>query len=222
MRGDLDRSRINARELIGKLEQEFLPGFRERHPGAELTLDGEAKESRITQASLRSALLVGLIGIFILLSFQFRSYIEPLIVMAAIPMSLIGVIWGHMLLGLELTMPSIFGFASLAGVVVNDSILLISFARRRRAEGDSPADAARGASRLRYRAILLTTLTTVAGLTPLLAEKSLQAQILIPLASSIVFGLLASTVLVLLVIPALYSILGDLGLVARLEQPHGE
>jgi len=222
VRGDVDRSLVNARELLDEFKRDFLPGFAERHPDVGVTLEGEARESKTTQASLGSALLVGLIGIFILLSFQFRSYVEPLIVMVAIPMSLIGVIWGHILLGLDLTMPSIFGFASLAGVVVNDSILLVAFARRRRGEGKTPADAARDASRLRYRAVLLTSLTTVAGLLPLLAEKSLQAQILIPLATSIVFGLIASTVLVLLVVPALYAILGDLGLIARLEPAQGE
>jgi len=152
-----------------------------------------------------------MISIFILLSFQFRSYIEPLVVMSMIPMALIGVIWGHMLMGLNLTMPGIIGFTSLAGIVVNDSILLVEFLKLRTHQGHALTEAAKMASRERFRPVLLTSITTIAGLTPLLLEKSLQAQILIPLATSIVFGLLTTTLLVLLVVPAMFSILGDLG-----------
>jgi multidrug efflux pump subunit AcrB len=115
-------------------------------------------------------------------------------------------------------MPSIFGFVSLAGVVVNDSILLVTFTKNRIAEGLSVPEAAAQASRERFRAILLTSLTTVAGLTPLLLEKSLQAQFLIPLAAAIVFGMIASTVLVLLVVPCMYAVLGDLGLVTAHDE----
>ncbi len=118
-------------------------------------------------------------------------------------------VWGHLLMGLELSMPSMVGFASLAGIVVNDSILLVEFLKLRVREGKSTVDAAKIASRERFRAVLLTSLTTVAGLLPLLSEKSLQAQVLIPLAVSIVFGLITTTLLVLLVVPALFSILGD-------------
>jgi multidrug efflux pump subunit AcrB len=114
-------------------------------------------------------------------------------------------------MGLDLSMPSMMGAVSLAGIVVNDSILLVEFIKIRRREGQKVPDAARHASRERFRAVLLTSLTTIAGLLPLLAEKSLQAQILIPLAVSIVFGLIASTFLILIVIPSLYTILDDLG-----------
>jgi multidrug efflux pump subunit AcrB len=148
------------------------------------------------------------LGVFLLLSFQFRSYREPLIVMAAIPLCLTGVIWGHLLLGYPLTMPSMMGFVSLMGVVVNDAILLSIFIDNRLDEGASPYAAVTGASRDRFRAILLTTLTTVAGLFPLLTEQSMQAQILIPLAISLIFGLLASTFLILIVIPCLYLMTG--------------
>jgi len=210
IQGDIDRSKLNAEELTATLKAKFMPGFRERHPDVELVLAGEAKESKTTGSSITRALMIGLLGVFFILSFQFRSWIEPLMVMVAIPFSLVGVIWGHLALGLDLTLPSIFGFVSLAGVVVNDSILLVVFIKMRRAEGVDRLDAARQAGRDRFRAVLLTSLTTIAGLLPLLAERSLQAQILIPLAASIVFGLLASTVLVLLVLPAMYSILGDI------------
>jgi multidrug efflux pump subunit AcrB len=163
-------------------------------------------------------MLVGVIGVFILLSFQFRSYVEPLVVMVAIPLSLIGVIWGHWLMGHNLTMPSILGFISLAGVVVNDSILLVIFLKMAREQGLEASEAAARASRERFRAILITSLTTIAGLLPLMFEQSLQAQILIPLAISIIFGLSSSTVLVLLVIPCLYMILDDLGFTATIEE----
>lgn len=117
-------------------------------------------------------------------------------------------------MGLEFSMTSIMGFVSLAGVVVNYSILVVTFIQLRRAEGDNIVTAAKNDSRLRFRAVLLTSLTTVMGLLPLLTERSLQAQVLIPLATSLVFGLITSTLLVLIVIPALYAILGDLGIIS--------
>jgi multidrug efflux pump subunit AcrB len=120
------------------------------------------------------------------------------------------VVWGHLLMGFDLTMPSMVGFASLAGIVVNDSILLVEFIKLREREGQAPTEAACQASRDRFRAVLLTSLTTIAGLLPLLAERSMQAQFLIPLTASIVFGLMASTVLVLVVVPCLYGMVSDL------------
>ncbi|MEA3231117.1 MAG: efflux RND transporter permease subunit, partial [Thermodesulfobacteriota bacterium] len=167
---------------------------------------------QITQKSMQRALLIGMVGVFFLLSFQFRSYTEPLIVMVAIPFALIGVIWGHVLMGVELSTPSILGFIALAGIVVNDSILLVVFLKNALARGKDLHAAAAEASRSRFRAVLLTSATTIAGLLPLLFEQSLQAQILIPLVISTAFGLMASTVLVIFVIPCLYVILGDLGL----------
>ncbi len=112
-------------------------------------------------------------------------------------------------------MPSMMGFVSLSGIVVNDSILLVEFLKLRVQEGQSVAAAASQASRERFRAVLLTSVTTIAGLLPLLAERSLQAQVLIPLAASIVFGLLASTLLVLFVVPALFSVFADLGMTSE-------
>ena len=210
IQGDVDRKFVNVEELLRELRQNYLPQFEKRHPSVSLAVEGEAQESAETNASVMRAFMMGLLGVFVLLSFQFKSWIEPALVMVTIPLSLIGVIWGHLLMGYDLTMPSIFGFVSLAGVVVNDSILLVGFAKARRRDGLGIVEAATLASRQRFRAVLLTSLTTIAGLTPLLLEKSLQAQFLIPLAAAIVFGLLASTVLVLLIIPCLYAILGDL------------
>jgi multidrug efflux pump subunit AcrB len=211
--GDVDTDRTNTNVLLTRFQADLLP--RLEAEGLRVSLEGEVKEGGVTQRSMQQALLIGLIGIFGLLSFHFRSYLEPVTVMLAIPLALIGVLGGHLLLGLPFTMPSMLGFASLAGVVVNDSILLVEAIKRRRREGVGVLDAARGASRDRFRAVLLTSLTTIVGLLPLLAETSLQAQFLKPLAASIVFGMFASTVLVLVVIPSFYAILGDLGWATR-------
>ncbi|MCB1760979.1 MAG: efflux RND transporter permease subunit [Gammaproteobacteria bacterium] len=209
--GDLDPRISNAAEIIRHTRNAFLPELQQRYPGIDLSVQGQAQESAKTGASMLRGFAVGMIIIFILLSFQFRSYSQPLVVMSVIPMALIGVIWGHLAMGLNLTMPGIIGFTSLAGIVVNDSILLVEFLKMRVREGHPVEIAARMASRERFRAVLLTSLTTIAGLLPLLSESSLQAQILIPLATSIVFGLAMTTLLVLLVVPTLFTILSDLG-----------
>ena len=210
IRGNVDTRMSNTADL---LKRDLLPELKQKYPDLSLAFEGEFKEVQMTQQSMMRAMLVGLIGVFALLSFQFRSYLEPLTVMMAIPLALIGVFWGHWLMGVDVSMPSMLGFASLAGIVVNDSILLVLFLKMQRDAGQDILTACVEASRLRFRAVLLTSLTTIAGLLPLLAERSLQAQVLIPLAISIAFGLLASTVLVLLVVPCLYAVLADVGLV---------
>lgn len=207
--GDIDTSIANSREIITHTREHFVPQLLQQFPGVHAGFEGQSKETAKTGASMIRGFTLGLLGIFILLSFQFRSYLEPLSVMFIIPLALIGVIWGHLLMGLNMTMPGIIGFASLSGIVVNDSILLVTFLKLKMKEGHDVIEAAKLASRARFRAVILTSVTTIAGLIPLLLEKSLQAQILIPLATSIIFGLLASTILVLLVVPALYSIMTD-------------
>jgi len=219
VQGDVDSRFANTAEIIADTRAQFLPELTQRYPSVSVGLEGQSKESATTGSSLLRGFLVGLTGIFILLSFLFRSYLEPFVVMVAIPLALIGVIWGHLAMGLEVSMPSMMGFVSLAGIVVNDSILLVEFLKLRAREGHSVPEAAKLASRERFRAVLLTSLTTIAGLIPLLSERSLQAQVLIPLATSIVFGLLASTVLVLLVVPALFSILDDWGRTSLNKEP---
>ncbi len=215
LRGDIDGRRTNMVALVDRMRRAFLPEFQTKYPDVTVAFEGELKEGATTRASIFRGMLVGLLGVFILLSFQFRSYLEPFVVMVAIPLALIGVVAGHLIMGISLSMPSILGFVSLAGIVVNDSILLVLFLKQRHDEGAGLLESARLASRQRFRAIVLTSLTTIAGLLPLLAERSLQAQVLIPLATSIAFGLMASTVLVLLVVPSLYLILADFGLVEK-------
>ena len=207
--GDIDTSIANSREIVTHTRKNFIPQLLEQYPGVHAGFEGQSRETAKTGGSMIRGFSLGLLGIFMLLSFQFRSYLEPLSVMFIIPLALIGVIWGHLLMGLNMTMPGIIGFASLSGIVVNDSILLVEFLKMKMKEGHNVIEAAKLASRARFRAVVLTSVTTIAGLTPLLLEKSLQAQILIPLATSIIFGLLATTILVLLVVPALYSILDD-------------
>jgi len=222
VRGDVDTRFANANELIARFRAAAVPGLVQRYPNLQFAVAGESESSGGTQRSMLAALGIGLLGVFILLSFQFRSYVEPLIVMVAIPFSLIGVVWGHWLLGTPLSMPSFMGFIALAGVVVNDSILLVLFLKNAVGEGADSQAAAGRASRSRFRAVLLTSATTIAGLTPILFERSLQAQILKPLVISTVFGIAASTALVLLGIPCMYQILADLGWTEKRGEEHEE
>ena len=215
IRGDLDTDVANAGEILADTRARFLPGLEARYPGIAVALEGQAEETAVTGASLQRNFLIGLGAVFLLLCFQFRSYVEPVLVMAVIPAGLVGVVWGHYALGLDLSMPSMVGFASLAGVVVNNSIVLVAFIKLHRRNGESATDAARRAARQRFRAILLTSLTTVAGILPLLTETSLQAQIMKPLVASLGFGLAAATFQVLFLVPALYAILDDFGLTEK-------
>lgn len=212
IRGDVDPREGNLSEILAATQADFMPGFAARYPDIAVELEGEAAEQAETSASLMRGFALGLVGMFVLLSFQFRSYIEPVIVMLSIPLALIGVVWGHLIMGQQLVMPSLLGYASLAGIVVNDSILMVAFIKKNAAEGMDVVTAARTASRERFRPVLLTSLTTIAGLLPLLFEQSLQAQVLIPLVTSLAFGLAMSTVLVLVLLPCTYAILHDFGL----------
>ncbi len=208
---------VDARQASGQAIVDDLVGsgwleaFRARHPDVAVAFEGQVASSAETGGSIGRGLLIGLVGIFVILSFQFRSYVEPLIVMVAIPLAFIGAIWGHVLMGYYLSMPSLIGAASLAGIVVNNAILLIHFIKTHRGRGLDAVAAAGQASRDRLRAILISSTTTIAGLLPLLAETSSQAAAIKPLVISVVFGLLSATVMVLLVIPALYVLFDDWG-----------
>ncbi|MCG8122428.1 MAG: efflux RND transporter permease subunit, partial [Candidatus Thiodiazotropha taylori] len=222
VQGDVDRSQANAQELLALAQAEFIPGLLERYPDIHFDIQGESKESAKTGQSIGRNVLLGLIGVYMLLALQFKGYMAPLTVMLVIPAALIGVMFGHLALGLDLTMPSMVGMASLFGVVVNDSILLVVFIREASARGIAVMKAAKDAARARFRPILLTSISTIAGLTPLLLEKSLQAQILIPLAASIAFGLTAATLVALFLVPAVYCILDDFDLLGRLHDESDE
>ncbi len=212
VQGTINTSIANANAIVGDTLANFVPELEERYPSLSIGIEGQRAEATITQKSMVKGFGIGLLGVFLLLSFLFRSYIEPLVVMLIIPFSLIGSIFGHMAMGLDFSMPSMLGFVALAGVVVNNSILLVDFVKHEHGASKTVAEAAAKAARARFRAIFLTSLTTVAGLLPILTETSLQAQILIPLVASLVFGLSASSLITLFVLPAFYAILDDFGL----------
>ncbi|EPM5660222.1 efflux RND transporter permease subunit [Vibrio alginolyticus] len=216
--GDIDNTKANSTAIIRQFQQDEAPKLMQKYPGLRFDFEGEAKDTAETGASMGKGFLLGLFGVFAILSYQFRSYLEPFVVMLAIPLAFIGVVWGHILLGHSLSMPSMMGFVSLAGIVVNDSILLVQYIRHHVDEGDNVHDSVVKASRERFRAVFLTSMTTAAGLLPLLTETSLQAQVIQPLVISIVFGIFASTLLVLFMIPAAYAILADFGLVHKHEE----
>jgi multidrug efflux pump subunit AcrB len=212
IQASLDTEVANAREIMGMLKKQVLPTLKEKYPGVRFASQGQDKETAETGSSLQTNLLIGVIGIYLILVFQFRNYLQPIAVMMAIPMGLIGVVWGHVLMGLDLTMPSLVGFATLAGVVVNDNILLVTFIKDRMGEGLSAMEAGRQAARDRFRPIMLTSLTTLAGLLPLLTETSTQAQLLIPLVASLAFGLMTATIASLLLVPSFFAFLEEVRL----------
>lgn len=213
--GDVDDQTLNTNVLLGRLSNTILKEIERDYPDIKVSLEGENKEGNETSSSIVNKFMMGLVGIFIILSFQFRSYIEPAIVMLAIPLALIGSLWGHLLLGYDMTMPSMIGFVSLAGIVVNDSILLVEYIKQHIADGIPAHKAAVNASKARFRAVFITSATTIAGLFPLMFETSTQAQILQPLVVSIIFGMITSTCLILFLLPSFYVILDDFGLVKK-------
>jgi len=215
---DVDLSVTSAREVLGDIQERFLPGLLAAQPGISYALEGEQREERESLRGLGRNSLFALLVIFTLLAIPLRSYAQPLVIMATIPLGAVGAIAGHAMLGLPLSFSSVIGMVALAGVVVNDSIVLVDRVNRLRREGHDVGTAVRDAGAARFRPIFLTSLTTSLGLLPLLLEQSPQAQFLIPMAVSIAAGVLAATVVSLLVVPAAYLVLEDLrGLVGGLE-----
>ncbi len=207
---DVDEAVANANAINNRLASTVLPAMSQEFPGLSYRFQGERREQKKSLRSLAVNFVVALLGIFALLGIQFRSYSQPLIVMAAIPFGLIGAVVGHALMGYELSILSSFGVVALTGVVVNDSLILIDLINRQRAssEGKMVAVVVDSGQR-RFRPIFLTTLTTFVGLTPMLLERSLQARFLVPMAISIAFGILFATAITLLLVPALYMVLED-------------
>ncbi|MFV8823350.1 efflux RND transporter permease subunit [Thauera sp. WH-2] len=202
----VDPSVSNANTVQAELERNTLPALAERYD-FDFSFEGRSADQRETMADMRDGLVLGLGLIYLVLVWSFSSWTWPLVVMSAIPLGLAGAIFGHWVLGIDLTILSMFGLFGLAGIVVNNSIILVSLFKELQHKGASLHDALVGASCGRLRAVLLTSLTTIGGLTPLLFERSLQAQFLIPMATSIAFGLGFSALLVLFFVPALLSLL---------------
>ena len=207
---DVDPAVTNANEVIADLAANVMPGIMARHPKVTYSLSGEQEFQSEALGDMMRAFLIALIMIFALLAIPFRSYVQPAIVMSAIPFGLIGALTGHLVLGMDLTMLSIFGIIALTGVVVNDSLVMVDFINRSYRGGTPLEQALREAGQARFRPIMLTSLTTFVGLSPLLLEKSIQAQFLIPMAVSLAFGVLFATGITLLLVPTLYRILEDL------------
>lgn len=203
---DVNSQVTSVAALNATLEETVLAELRRDWPQLVVSFEGRATDQRDTLADLKTGLGVGLLLIYLVLAWVFSSYGWPLVVMSIIPFGLAGALFGHWVMGLDLTLMSLFGFFALSGIVVNDSIILVDFYRWLRTQDMAVAEALVEAACQRLRAVLLTSLTTIAGLGPLLFETSLQAQFLIPMAASIAFGLAFSTLLVLLVVPALLVI----------------
>ena len=215
---DVDETITNANEVRMDLVSRFLPQLQDSYPGLRYTIEGEGKEQQESLADVVRGFVIALFCIYALLAIPFRSFSQPFVVMSAIPFGLVGAVTGHLIMGHNLSLLSMFGIVGLAGVVVNDSLVLVDATNRFRDQGLSAREAITRAGPLRFRAVILTSLTTFAGLTPMLLERSLQAQFLIPMAISLGFGVLFSTGITLLLVPSLYMILDDVhGLLANIK-----
>ncbi len=197
-------------QIKSALLAEALPQLSDRYPGLAYSFEGKQADMAESMTSLVTGLGLALLLIYALLAIPFRSYLQPAIIMVSIPFGIVGAVLGHLLLGYSLSVMSMFGVVALSGVVVNDSLVLIDFANRQQRKGQSALSAVVDAGILRFRPILLTTLTTFCGLMPMIFETSRQARFLIPMAISLGFGILFATLIALLLVPCLYLIVEDM------------
>lgn len=201
---------INAQSIIADINRNYMPDLLSKYPTVKTELGGGSQSRQDLNHDLLIGAMVSLIMIFGLMAIPLKSYSKPLLVMSAIPFGIIGAIIGHLILGLPLSILSFFGIIALSGVVVNDSLLMVDFINRARSEGMTRKEAAVHAGTNRFRAIILTSLTTFFGLLPITFETSIQAKIVIPMAVSLAFGILFATFITLVWIPCLYVLLGNL------------
>ena len=213
--GYVDKKVTSSSEIVGDMDEGFLPGLVQKYPGLSYSLEGDAEQQARSGKSLIRAFGVSLIFIYALLAVALKSYLAPLTIMSAIPFGIIGAVMGHYLLGMSLSILSFFGILALNGVVVNDSLVLVSAVQSRLRQGMSTEDAVLNAGVARFRAVLLTSLTTFVGLAPILAERSMQAQFLKPMALSLASGILFATAITLFLVPVLYSLGTSVKSVAR-------
>lgn len=207
---DVDETKNNANELRNTLAKTLLPELKAQYPDLSWSWAGEGKEQKESMQDIFKSFILALMLIYVLLAIPLKSYGQPLIIITAIPFSILGAILGHLLLGFNLSILSMFGIVGLAGVAVNDALVLVDAANFLKQQGNKPFEAAYLAGQKRFRAVILTSLTTFAGLMPMILEKSLQAQFLIPMAISLGFGILIATFITLLLIPCLFLIAQDL------------
>ena len=204
-----DKSLVEPGKVVSEVRRGILKELEQKYPGVSGQLDGASQDEMDAQRDLMKAAVFAMFCIYALMAVPLKSYTQPLIIMSVIPFGLIGAVIGHMVLGLSMSIMSVFGLVALAGVVVNDSLIMVDFVNRARAQGVAIKQAVVDAGTQRFRAILLTSLTTFVGLAPIVLERSLQAQIVIPMAVSLAFGILFATVITLVLIPALYVMLED-------------
>jgi multidrug efflux pump subunit AcrB len=207
---DVDYKIATPNDIIAKIQSDILPKILTKYSGLTASFEGESKEQKKDLKNIGNNMLIALLLIFILLGSQLRSYIQPIIIMSAIPFGIVGAVLGHFLLGQDFTFISLFGIVALMGVVVNDSVVLMDFLNRKVDEGESVFNAAILAIKRRFRPILLTSLTTSLGLFPMLLETSLQARFLIPMVISLAAGIIFATVIILLLVPSLVLIAEDI------------
>jgi multidrug efflux pump subunit AcrB len=208
---DLDENTAQAADIIRDVfEGDFQAVLREEFPSVTLELGGASEEERELIIRLIYTGALGLFAIYALMAIPLRSYAQPLIIMGVIPFGMIGALVGHFVVGIPFSALSLFGLVALAGVVVNDSIIMVDFINKAVIDGVAVRDAVVRAGMERFRAIVLTSLTTFFGLIPILLETSLSAQIVTPMAVSLGFGIVFATLITLVLIPCLYVILDDL------------
>ena len=207
---DVDLSEANANEILAKFESEHIVPILLDYPSVNYSFEGEQREQRDTLSSLFKNFALALFVVYVLLAVPFKSYLQPLIIMSAIPFGFTGAVIGHIIMGMNLAVLSIIGIVALSGVVVNDSLVMVDFINRyKRDDGKTSLEAALAAGPRRFRPILLTSITTFVGLFPLLIEKSVQAQFLIPMAISLAYGVLFATLITLILVPTSYLIIED-------------
>ena len=217
---DITESTANAEDINRDLEARFLPTLMEDYPGLRYSYEGEQRERSDSFSSLGKGFAIAMFAIYALLAVPFRSYSQPLVIMIAIPFGMIGAVWGHVLMGIDLGLLSMFGIVALSGVVVNDSLILLSFHNELRDQGATGDEALEKACQHRFRPILLTSLTTFFALLPMILEKSVQAQFLIPMAVSLAFGIMFATIIILVGVPTTMKLLSLAQSAAtRPEQP---
>ena len=208
---DVDLSEANANEILAKFELEHILPILRDYPSVNYSFEGEQREQRDTLGSLFKNFALALFVVYVLLAVPFKSYLQPLIIMSAIPFGFTGAVIGHIIMGMNLAVLSIIGIVALSGVVVNDSLVMVDFINRyRREDGKTSLEAALAAGPRRFRPILLTSITTFVGLFPLLIEKSVQAQFLVPMAISLAYGVLFATLITLILVPTSYLIIEDI------------
>lgn len=215
------RPRSKAGLVIQSLTEETLPALQTQYPGLTYSFEGRQADRRESMQSLVKGLMVALLVIYGMLSIPFNSFIQPLIIMVVIPFGIVGAVIGHLIMGYSLSLMSMFGVVALSGVVINDSLVLIDFANRQRIQKLDRHDAIHISAINRFRPIMLTTLTTFGGLTPMIFETSRQARFLIPMAVSLGFGILFATLITLFLVPCLFLIVEDARQVSRLFRSTG-